>query len=43
MINLYNGVMDGVTFSIILLVLFIIAVPLVFWLIDTGRVKNDIR
>jgi len=41
MMRLFPGVIDSVSFSLILLAVFFIALPVVIWLIETGRVKNE--
>jgi uncharacterized Tic20 family protein len=40
MMHLFPGVMSSALLSLILLILFIIGLPLVIWLLQTGRVKN---
>ena len=37
----FPGVIDSVSFSLILMAVFIITLPVVLWLIETGRVKNE--
>ena len=38
--QLFPGVIDSAVFVLILLAIFLIAAPIIVWLLYTGRVKN---